>query len=442
MVFYSWGGAQYLILMCLSIGVNYGLGLWIEKNKANEKYKKIGLIAGVCYNLGILGYYKYFNFLLDNVLHLGRLFNPSFNMTIAPITLPIGISFFTFQILSYVIDVYRGQVKAQRNIINLTLYIMLFPQLIAGPIVRYIDIEKQIHERTVTLEKFSEGITRFIIGFSKKVILSNTMGYIADFVFNESSYYHNMLLTWIGAVCYALQIYHDFSGYSDMAIGLGKMFGFDFLENFNYPYISKSIKEFWRRWHMSLSTWFKDYIYIPLGGSRKGKAKTYRNLLIVFFTTGLWHGASWNFIVWGLFYGVFLILERGIWGEKLEKLPRLLQHGYSLVVILVGWVFFRAENLTAALAYLKGMFTFHFSGWRVILDLVDRESIVIGLLAMLFATPILPWVGEKIKCQLEGKEGLAAIYQLSLEGLLSLVFIIDCLYMVGVSFNPFIYFRF
>ena len=442
LVFYSWGGAQYLILMCFSIIVNYLLGIWIEEKSNHQTTRKIALAIGVIFNLGILGYYKYFNFFLENVLNLCSFLKVEINLTINPIILPIGISFFTFQILSYVIDVYRGQVKAQRNLSNLTLYIMLFPQLIAGPIVRYIDVEKQIRDRQVTLAKFRAGIERFIIGFSKKVILSNSVGYIADYVFNEPRYYDNMIMAWVGIVCYALQIYHDFSGYSDMAIGLGKMFGFDFLENFNYPYISKSIKEFWRRWHISLSGWFRDYIYIPLGGSRKGKAKTYRNLMIVFFVTGLWHGASWNFIIWGLFYGVFLIVERGKFGEFINKMPSLIQRGYSLVVILVGWVFFRAENLSMALAYIKGMFSFRLSGWTRILEVMDRQSIAMIILAMLFSIPVVPWVRGKIVQIGHQNETLGTVLEVGFDIINMGIFIVACSFMVGASFNPFIYFRF
>ena len=299
-IFYSWGGAKYLILILTLIVINYFSGIYIDKQKENKKNKKIIFIATILIDIGVLVFFKYLNFFLSNLIRALGLINIDIEEKIhlANIALPIGISFFTFQILSYIIDVYKGNVKVQRNIINFGLYIMLFPQLIAGPIVRYIDIEKQLDERKVTYEKFYSGIKRFIIGFAKKVLLSNLTGYVADLIFNNSVYHSNMIFAWIGAICYALQIYHDFSGYSDMAIGLGKMFGFDFLENFNYPYISKSIKEFWRRWHISLSGWFRDYVYIPLGGNRKGKLKTYRNLLIVFFITGFWHGASWNFIVW------------------------------------------------------------------------------------------------------------------------------------------------
>lgn len=444
MLFYSWGGAQYLLLMLVSILVNYLIGLLIGKEGQEEKVRRIGLIIGILFNLGILGYFKYFNFLLDNIMSVGRLAKLNISFSNEAIALPVGISFFTFQILSYVIDVYRKEVKPQKSIINLTLYIMLFPQLIAGPIVRYIDIERQINHREVTLDKFSQGIRRFIIGFTKKVLLSNAVGFVADFVFNEASYYDNMILTWIGVICYALQIYHDFSGYSDMAIGLGKMFGFDFLENFNYPYISKSIKEFWNRWHMSLSTWFRDYIYIPLGGNRKGKFKTYRNLMIVFLVTGLWHGASWNFIVWGVFYGVFLILERGEFGQWLKQIPSVLQRVYSLLIILVGWVFFRADNLTMALKYIRGMFSFNFQDANILYTVIDSETLLWITLAILFAMPTLQFIKSKINIMAEYiqigsiKETLRIIYDFGI----IMVFILSCFYMTGSSFNPFIYFRF
>lgn len=253
--------------------------------------------------------------------------------------------------MSYVIDVYRGNAKVQKNILNLGLYISLFPQLIAGPIVRYVDIEKQISHRTTSWDKGREGVLRFMVGFSKKILIADQLSYLADICFSGT--YPSVLLNWIGIVAYTLQIYFDFSGYSDMAIGLGKIFGFDFLENFNYPYISQSIQEFWRRWHISLSTWFRDYLYIPLGGSKKGNIRTYINLVIVFFLTGLWHGASYNFIIWGLFYAVFLIIERMGFKKVLEKIPRVFRHLYAVIIVMIGWVFFRADNLTGAIQYIK-----------------------------------------------------------------------------------------
>ena len=329
--FYAWGEPRNVLVMLASILINYLLGLGIEKA---SKQKKLFLILSVLYNIGVLFYFKYLNF-------AGSIWESLTGQTLnmKTIVLPIGISFFTFQIMSYVIDVYRGNVPAQKNLINLALYISLFPQLIAGPIVRYIDVEAQIKQRESTWDGAYVGVKRFAIGFAKKVLIADQLATLADTVFAGGNY-PSMLSHWIGIIAYTLQIYYDFSGYSDMAIGLGKIFGFDFLENFNYPYISRSIKEFWRRWHISLSSWFRDYLYIPLGGNRKGKVRTYINLIIVFFVTGLWHGASFNFIVWGLYYAVFLVIERLGFGKRLEKLPRIIQHVYTLLVVVIGWVFF------------------------------------------------------------------------------------------------------
>jgi alginate O-acetyltransferase complex protein AlgI len=437
--FYSWGGGNYALIILVSILFNYIIGIQIGKFQKGDKKKKLWLILGLILNFSILGYFKYYNFFISNLVKVGNIFSPGFTLNTETILLPVGISFFTFQIVSYVIDVYREDVAPQRNIINLALYILLFPQLIAGPIVRYIDVEKQINNRKVTMDKFNYGIQRFIVGFSKKVLISNTAGFVADYIFNAHEFYNDMALTWIGVICYALQIYHDFSGYSDMAIGLGRMFGFDFLENFNYPYISKSIKEFWHRWHISLSTWFRDYLYIPLGGSRCGKLATYRNLLIVFFATGLWHGASWNFIVWGLFYGVFLILERGAFGKFIDRMPTALQRIYTLVIVLIAWVFFRAENLGLALNFIKGMFSFNFKGFYLIYNAIDTQVITFLLLGIIFSTPIAKLIGDYLKEKLRSiKVVLELLWSLGLAAM----FYISILYMTGSFYNPFIYFRF
>ncbi len=437
---YSWGGGSYVLLLAMLIFINYVAGLALAKYENNKKSKKLIFILVLLIDIGVLVYYKYFNFILENLLNLLGFLNFNINIQVRAITLPIGISFFTFQILSYVIDVYKNKVEAQKNIIDLALYIMLFPQMIAGPIVRYTDINEQINNRSVTIEKFYAGIKRFIIGFSKKILLSNSAGYIADTIFENSEYYNNSIIAWVGIILYALQIYHDFSGYSDMAIGLGKMFGFDFLENFNYPYISKSIKEFWRRWHISLSTWFKDYIYIPLGGSREGKWKTYRNLLIVFIITGIWHGASWNFIVWGLWYGIFLILERGKFGEILEKMPTIIKRVYTLVIILIGWVFFRADNLTIAIDYIKCMFVFNINGLEAIYSILNVENITFCIAAIIFSTPIISFIKNKI-CE-KVKDNNIWILEIIEFIILIIIFLLAILYMTGSSYSPFIYFRF
>ena len=295
LIFYAWGEPKNVILMLVSIAANYGFGLLLDKYDENKRIRKLVLIGSVVFNLGLLFYFKYLGFFTG-----GRV----------TVILPIGISFFTFQIMSYTIDVYLRNVKTQRDPFKLALYISLFPQLIAGPIVRYIDIEKELANRTYDVDKIFKGVTRFSVGLAKKVVISNTVGLLADNIFKLDVTQMSSATGWLGAIAYTLQIYFDFSGYSDMAIGLGHMMGFNFIENFNYPYISKSVQEFWRRWHISLSSWFRDYLYIPLGGNRKGKIRTYINLLIVFACTGFWHGAAWNFLVWGLFHGLFLVIER------------------------------------------------------------------------------------------------------------------------------------
>lgn len=304
--FYAWGGVSYLFLLLLSIAVNYMFGRLLE----GERHRKDILILSVIYNVGILFIFKYFNFFMSMVQAAADFMHIGFAAELPEIALPIGISFFTFQIMSYVFDVYQRRVEVQKNIFSLALYIMLFPQLIAGPIVRYIDVNKEIKKRHTDLDMVHDGLIRFMIGFTKKIFLANNMGHAADAIFCNVSEV-NTPYAWLGAVCYALQIYMDFSAYSDMAIGLGKLFGFHFLENFNYPYLSASIKEFWRRWHISLSSWFRDYVYIPLGGNRNGIWNTYRNLLIIFVLTGFWHGASWTFVIWGLFHGFFF--DIGTW---------------------------------------------------------------------------------------------------------------------------------
>lgn len=347
LLFYAWGEPVYVLLMLFSIALNWAFGLLIDKR---EKGRHFLLTVCVILNLAILGYYKYFNFLVDTINGLVG------DELIAPrsISLPIGISFFTFQALSYVIDLYRGECKVQKNILNLALYVSFFPQLIAGPIVRYSDIDEQISARIVSMDKFAVGFRRFLYGLGKKIIISNCMAEIADTIFGLPFAELTTTSAWLGAIAYTMQIYYDFSGYSDMAIGLGKMFGFDFLENFKYPYLSCSIQEFWQRWHISLGTWFREYVYIPLGGNRKGKVRTYLNLFTVFFLTGMWHGASWNFVVWGLYHGVFQIFERLGLKDFLKK-HRVFSHVYCLLVVMIGWVFFRAETLLDAIRYIFRM---------------------------------------------------------------------------------------
>ena len=432
LIFYAWGGVRYFILLMISTVANYVFGRLLETE--NEKSRKLVLIASVIWNIGILFIFKYFNFFADTLLSLLGFAGIDPDVSLPYITLPIGISFFTFQIMSYVIDVYWRKVPVQKSLVNLALYIMLFPQLIAGPIVRYIDVEREINERKADAAMIHDGITRFIVGFSKKILLANSMGYAADTIFGYGKV--NTAYAWIGVICYALQIYMDFSSYSDMAIGMGKMLGFRFLENFNYPYISRSVREFWRRWHISLSTWFRDYVYIPLGGSRCGKWKTYRNQIIIFLLTGFWHGASWNFVIWGLYYGVFLVLERAFLGDRLSKLPSIVQHIYTLLIVLVGWVFFRCETLPAAMSYLSSMFSFDFSNFNVmdILRIFDNEFYLMFAVSLIGSCPVVP----RLKGLISGNQVLMTLSDM----LLLLLFFFSVCYMMGADFNPFIYFRF
>ncbi|MBQ3470036.1 MBOAT family protein [Candidatus Saccharibacteria bacterium] len=355
LVFYAWGEPKYVLLMIASIVVNYIFGLLIDRarRKRKKKQKTLWLVLDIIFNIGLLGHFKYFNFLVANV---NNVFGAN-TLTIGEIALPIGISFYTFQVMSYVIDLYRGEIKVQKNLSKLALYVSFFPQLIAGPIVKYHDIDEALSSRKETTEKFAYGVKRFSYGLAKKVLIADAMAAIVDAIFVTGSGVQGLTqpVAWLGALCYALQIFFDFSGYSDMAIGLGSMFGFKFMENFNLPYISGSITEFWRRWHISLSTWFKEYIYIPLGGNRKGKIRTYINLWIVFLVTGIWHGAAWTFVIWGIFHGFFIFIERLGLKKLLDKM-HFLNHFYTLFVVLTSWVIFRAPSLKYALHYLKVMF--------------------------------------------------------------------------------------
>lgn len=437
LIFYAWGEPKYIILMLVSILINYGLGLLIETGNS-QTGRKAWMIFSVIYNLGILVWFKYLHFFADTVDTVFGLTLVEQHPFLETITMPIGISFFTFQILSYVIDVYRKDVKAQRNPLKLALYISLFPQLIAGPIVRYIDVAEQIEHRTVTFDKAYQGTVRFMRGFIKKVLLSNTLAQVATMAFDDKLAVGSMSMAWMGIICYSLQIYFDFSGYSDMAIGLGKIFGFDFLENFNYPYISGSVREFWRRWHISLSSWFRDYLYIPLGGSRKGAWRTYRNLFIVFFVTGLWHGASYNFILWGLFHGVFLVLERWKLGAFLERIPRVFRHIYTLLIVMIAWVFFRAETLPEAGQYLLQMVNVTHWNWNAVYTNLNPEQVTFMILGILFSLPVVDRFTERFVENGRRKQVWNSLYLVMVGG----VFILSICYMTGSGFNPFIYFRF
>ncbi len=450
--FYAWGETWIVVVMLASIAGNFGLALLMEgKNgERSERTRKLVVAAALVLNLGLLVAFKYTNFLVENLDFIfARLGMHA--LDVPKISLPIGISFFTFQALSYVIDVYRREAAVQRNPIDFGLYIALFPQLIAGPIVRYHDVAMQILHRTITSAKFAEGIRRFIFGLAKKMLIANTAAAMADQIFALPNGDLTAGLAWLGTLSYTIQIYFDFSGYSDMAIGLGLMFGFRYLENFNFPYIASSITRFWRRWHMSLSTWFRDYLYIPLGGNRGSKGRTYFNLLLVFLLCGLWHGASWTFMAWGAYHGLFLVIERLGFGRVLDRVWRPLQHVYTLLAVIVGWVLFRAESFTQALAFLEAMVGLG-AGDGALRNpgyYLGNEQVAVLILGCLFSMPIAPWVGNRIGNRLTelGSSGLR--WQLlrtcsyaSLIVILGALLMLCSAKMAVGTYNPFIYFRF
>lgn len=421
--FYFVGEPKAIVVMLLSIFINYIGGIAV--NSGGEKQRKILLTIVVILNLTILFYYKYLMFIVGN---LSKIFD--FSVETKSIYMPIGISFFTFQGMSYVFDVYMKNAEVKKNPLDIALYISLFPQLIAGPIVRYKTVADEIDGRVETLDLFSTGVIRFIVGLSKKVLLANKFGIIADEIFKLNGNYNlSVPLSWFGVLMFALQIYYDFSGYSDMAIGLGKMFGFNFLENFDYPYISKSITEFWRRWHMSLGTWFRDYIYIPLGGNRVSVQRHILNMFIVWFLTGFWHGASWNYIIWGLYFFVFLVIEKYVFGNKFEKVPKIFRHLYALIVILVGWVIFKEENSFLLLKYLKAMFSMGLKPTIGGVTYYLKEYYIEIFLGIIFSANIL-------KAFEKGKKTIPAI------SIYFILLILSIISLFSSSYNPFIYFRF
>ncbi len=430
LVFYGWGEPKYVVLMIASILIGYVSGLLIEAF-SQKKLSKLFLWLSVGINIGFLAYFKYADFFIEN-------FNAATGLSIPllRIALPIGISFYTFQILSYTVDVYRKDVPAQKNIINLAAYVTMFPQLIAGPIVRYSHIAKELENRNINVENFAKGMRRFILGLGKKILIANTLGELCD-IFKQSDD-KSVLFYWLYAVAFMLHVYFDFSGYSDMAIGLGKIFGFNFWENFNYPFISRSATEFWRRWHMSLGTWFRDYVYIPMGGNRVPKPKWFFNIFVVWFLTGFWHGADWTFIVWGLYFAIFLISEKLLYLKYLEK-SKVFSRVYLLVVVGISFVIFNATDMKEAVSYIGGMFGV--GG----VPLVSTEffyylksfgvTICIGLIG---CTPIVKRAVEKIKEKSIGGKIIAVIEPIVLVALL----IVMTAYLVDGSFNPFLYFRF
>lgn len=445
LIFYAWGELAFVFLALGSTVINYFLGRWVER-ESDPLRRKWAVATAIALNLGLLAFFKYANFAVDNFNSLLHLLGVP-RLHVDPVRLPIGISFFTFHALSYVIDIYRRKWTSAKSPADVALYIFFFPQLIAGPILRWNAIAPQIASRAQTTDKFAQGIRRFVTGLAKKVLIANVVAVPADQILKMPETGRDLTagLAWVGAVCYMLQIYFDFSGYSDMAIGLGKMFGFEFIENFNYPYISQSIRDFWRRWHISLSSWFRDYLYIPLGGNRCSPARNHFNLLAVFVLCGLWHGASWTFVVWGIYHGFFIVLEHAGLGPILDRIPKPVRHLYALLVVLVGWVIFRAPTLFDAVAFIRNMLGFT-SGVPANLPIesILTHQVLCALVAgALLSTPLWPalerWTsGLSDKMQPAGR---GAIAMANVAFVLTLL-IVCAAWLAGETYNPFIYFRF
>ncbi|MBS5874259.1 MAG: MBOAT family protein [Clostridiales bacterium] len=434
LLFYAWGEPKWIVLMIVTTLVDYGAGLLVDKYRG-QKQAKWALAGSVVITLSFLAVFKYLGFFNQN---LNSLFGAELPTQI--FNLPIGISFYTFQAITYVVDVYRGKARVQRSYANLLLYVSLFPQLIAGPIVRYTDIAEQLESRETTVEGFARGITRFVTGLGKKVLLANIAGQIATSLIGGDLSKASVLGAWLGIFAYTFQIYFDFSGYSDMAIGLGHMFGFTYVENFNYPYISKSITEFWRRWHISLSTFFRDYVYIPLGGNRRHQL---RNMFVVWALTGLWHGASWNFVLWGLYYFVFLAIEKLFLGKYLEKLPAVVGHIYALFIVVVGWVFFYFDDVSRLGQMLKLMFGFSGQAGVMPTDtILLKNHLVFFMVAIVACIPV-----SKLVKALLIRFSRRGTVQETVAGAVGIVYDVALLFfstaaLVGASYNPFLYFRF
>lgn len=432
LLFYAWGEPIYIFLMLFSILFNYISGIDIARNLNRRMAAKKSLIFNVVVNLSLLGFFKYEGFVLGSINSI-----LPFDIPYRELALPIGISFYTFQTMSYIIDVYRGNVRVQLNLMDFALYVTMFPQLIAGPIVKYADIQRQLRLRQLSWGKFGEGAIYFIRGLGKKVLIANTIGMVFTKVTAMEQGDISVLTAWLGCLAYTFQIYYDFSGYSDMAIGLGKMLGFEFLKNFDYPYISKSITEFWRRWHMSLGSWFREYVYIPLGGNRVSVGKHIRNILVVWLLTGLWHGASWNFVLWGLYYGVILLIEKYVLKPVLEKLPSAVCHIYSIILVMIGWVFFFSPSFGDAAAYLKLMLGIGGHG------IIDKAGLyllltnaVLWIAAAVGSTPIVHAYYEWFVY--EGKKERTVINCV----VYGVMFLLCIAYLVTETYNPFLYFRF
>lgn len=430
LIFYAWGEPVYILLMVFSSIVDYTNGMLLKKTKSKSKRKLI-LIESMIVNLGLLGFFKYSDFLIENI---NSLFNLSIPLLKLP--LPIGISFFTFQTMSYTIDVYRNEVKPEKNFLYFMTYVSMFPQLIAGPIVRYETIHNELQKREISLKNFSNGFVRFLEGLFKKVIIANTLGALFLEISTNYTTYSAVTL-FLGLLAFSFQIFFDFSGYSDMAIGMGKMLGFNYLENFNYPYISKSITEFWRRWHISLSSFFRDYVYIPLGGSRCSKLKNIRNIAVVWLLTGFWHGASWNYLLWGIYFGLILLIEKFVIKNFLEKLPNILKHLYSIILILIGWLIFAFEDFAILKTFTTRMFGINNKIFANDSLFFLKNYLIIFIIAIIFSLPIGKIVKEKIE-----KSKYKGIYCTLMAIGYIILFIITISFLVSDTYNPFLYFRF
>ena len=435
--FYAWGEPVYVLLMIASILTNFVFGIFIESELIKEKraVRRALFISAVVFNILILGFFKYYGFLAENI---NALFNADISYSELP--LPIGISFYTFQVLSYVIDVYLGKVRLQRNPVSFALYVTMFPQLIAGPIVRYSDIESQLEQRNVSASKFGEGAQRFIQGLGKKVLIANSMGALWDITQAMDMTGISVFSAWLGIIAYTFQIYFDFSGYSDMAIGLGKMFGFEFMENFDHPYISRSVTEFWRRWHISLGTWFREYVYIPLGGNRCSRIRQIRNIMAVWMLTGLWHGASWNFVVWGIYYGCLLLIEKMFLKKLIDNAPAIISHVYCMLAVIIGWVLFASRDIESAAAYLGVMSG---ASGNVLVDNAFiyylKSNAVMLVISLLFSTGIFREIfePEEISDKIRTRVSHSAAVILH-----AFILFMSTAYLVTETYNPFLYFRF
>lgn len=439
LIFYAWGEPIYVLLLIFMTIADWLISLYIEKQTPHGARAKLGLVMMAVVNLGLLGFFKYGSFVLENIgLLVGR------DLGTLNIILPIGISFYTFQLISYVVDVYRGDVSAQKNFSTLLLYVCLFHQCIAGPIVRYKDISEELENRRATGQDIADGIWRFSFGLAKKAILANAMGSIADrlLVGGEAMSNSSALALWIGVLSYSLQIYLDFSAYSDMAIGMGRMIGIHYLENFDYPYISRSVTEFWRRWHISLGSFFRDYVYIPLGGNRKGRMRTYLNLFIVWFLTGLWHGASWNFVLWGLYFFIFILLEK-IFLHRILSKDRIISHIYLVLIVYFGWILFRFDNMNDIFTVLRGMFCANgnaFTDFET--NTILTSNMFILAFCALVSTPIVRKVGSLVRYTHMDKKFVSTIYIVGRISIPLILLLLSTAALVGDSYNPFLYFQF